>query len=348
MHRLPSSQKVIKVFTNFSLKHFNTFHVEAFADKFLQFDSRVELQKWLKSEKTLEKNEFLVMGGGSNLLFTSDFHGTIIHPMITGIELIGEEGDDVLVRLGAGEQWDHCVAWAVENGLGGIENLSLIPGMAGAAPVQNIGAYGVELKDVMVWAEGLWLKDGASFRLYNHECSFDYRYSIFKGPLKNQTVITSVVVRLQKKPVFQLEYGTVSLAVEERGGVSLKNIRDAVVEIRASKLPDPDKLGNAGSFFKNPVIDAQEYRELLKKFPKMPGYPLPHGERMKVPAGWLIEQGGWKGSVRGRAGVHVSQALVLVNHGGATGSEILALAQAIESDVCKKFGIQLEREVNVY
>lgn len=334
--------------THFSLKNFNTFHIEAFADQFFRFNSAMELQKWLKSEESQEQHEFLVMGGGSNLLFTGDFYGTILHPAITGIEIIGEEGDEVLVRLGAGEEWDHCVAWAVENGLGGIENLSLIPGMAGAAPVQNIGAYGVELKDVFEYAEGLFLADGGFFRLYNHECNFDYRYSIFKGPLKYQTVITSVVLRLQKKPAFQLGYGTVSLAVEERGGVSLKNIRDAVVEIRASKLPDPDKLGNAGSFFKNPVIHVQEHRALLQKWPQIPGYPLPDGERIKVPAGWLIEQGGWKGLVRGRAGVHHNQALVLVNHGGATGSEVLALAQAIESDVWQKFGIRLEREVNVY
>lgn len=331
-------------YTNYSLKKRNTFGLEAKAKDFFVFQNSKELSTWLAQRHS--EGQILVIGGGSNLLFTKDYEGIVLSPELKGIEIIREEKNEVLVRFAAGEEWDSCVQWAVENGLGGIENLSYIPGNAGAAPVQNIGAYGVEVADVVKSVEGVMLEDGSPFRKYHGECDFDYRYSIFKGPLKNKVVMTGVVLRLSRKPEFSLDYGAVRERVNLLGGPSLANIRKAIVDIRKEKLPEPDELGNAGSFFKNPVVEASFYQQLQKKWPEIPGYVLQNGEKVKVPAGWLIEKAGWKGREFGNAGVHKKQALVLINRGNATGSEIAGLAKAIQEDVYSRFSVQLNPEVN--
>jgi UDP-N-acetylmuramate dehydrogenase len=332
-------------YTDFSLKKHNTFGLEARARDFYSFENSDELQRWLQKYQPGEN--VLVIGGGSNLLFTRDYDGTIISPGFRGIEVVAEDGNDVLVRFAAGEEWDYCVEWAVNHGFGGIENLSYIPGHAGAAPVQNIGAYGVEVADVTQYVEGIMLDDGTSFRKTSEECDFDYRYSVFKGPLKNKVVVTGLVLRLSRRPVFVLDYGALKERVESLGEVNLQNIRQAVVEIRKEKLPEPEELGNAGSFFKNPVVSSAKYHQLREQWPNIPGYLLEEGEKVKVPAGWLIEQSGWKGREYGNAGVHKNQALVLINRGGASGSEIESLARAIQEDVLSKFSIELHPEVNI-
>lgn len=331
-------------YTNYSLRKRNTFGLEAKAKDFFVFENSKELSTWLAQGHS--EGQILVIGGGSNLLFTKDYEGIVLSPELKGIEIIREEKNEALVRFAAGEEWDSCVQWAVENGLGGIENLSYIPGNAGAAPVQNIGAYGVEVADVVESVEGVMLEDGSPFRKSHGECDFDYRYSIFKGPLKNKVVMTGVVLRLSRKPEFSMDYGAVRERVNLLGGPSLANIRKAIVDIRKEKLPEPDELGNAGSFFKNPVVEASFYQQLQKKWPEIPGFLLQNGEKVKVPAGWLIEKAGWKGREFGNAGVHKKQALVLINRGNATGSEIAGLAKAIQEDVYSKFSVQLHPEVN--
>ncbi|WP_291856309.1 UDP-N-acetylmuramate dehydrogenase [Marinilabilia sp.] len=331
-------------YSNYSLKQHNTFGLDARAKDFWIFDNPDELGGWLHNNQS--GDQVLVIGGGSNLLFTKDYEGTILSPAFKGIEITAENGDDVWVRFAAGEEWDYCVEWAVERGLGGIENLSYIPGHAGAAPVQNIGAYGVEVADVLAFVEGFMLGDGTFFRKTREECDFDYRYSIFKGPLKNKVVVTGVVLRLSKNLKFLLDYGTVKDRVRSLGEPSLGNIRKAVVDIRKEKLPEPKVLGNAGSFFKNPVVTISFYQQLQEKWPDIPGYRLEAGKKVKVPAGWLIEKTGWKGREYGNAGVHKNQALVLINRGGATGSEIANLARAIQDDVLTTFNIELQPEVN--
>ncbi len=327
------------------LTPYATFKINAEADHFFKFGELGELQNWLQQKPIFES--VFVLGGGSNVLFTQNYSGAIIHPVFKGIEIVGEENDDVLVSFAAGEEWDKCVEWAVNNNLYGIENLSYIPGNAGAAPVQNIGAYGVELADVMVSVEGIYLENGAEFKKTKSACNFDYRYSIFKGPLKNRTVITKLVIKLSRRPHFHLGYGNVKEAAESLGELNLENIRRAIIQIRKEKLPDPKVVGNAGSFFKNPVVDRSFYEKLQKQFPTLPGYERPGTSAIKIAAGWLIEQAGWKGRSVGRAGVHDRQALVLINKGGATGEEIAGLASEIQADVFLKFGITLEPEVNI-
>lgn len=334
----------MEYFKNFSLLEYNTFHINVQASSFFRFQTVKELQEWLSEKR---EKDLLVIGGGSNLLFTRDYRGSILYPDFKGMDILYEEGDEVLVRFAAGEEWDSCVQWAVDQGLGGIENLSYIPGRAGAAPVQNIGAYGVELADLMEYTEGVWLDNGEAFRRYRSECDFDYRYSVFKGPSRNKIVITSVVLRLSRKPRFKLDYGSVKCAVEDLGGINLKNVRAAIIGIRRDKLPDPEIKGNAGSFFKNPVVDFCIFEELKEEWRDIPGYELPGKQMVKIPAGWLIEKCGWKGMTLGRAAVHDKQALVLVNNGGATGREIADLARTIQADVLEKFGINLEPEVNI-
>ena len=334
----------MQLFRDFSLCKYNTFQIDVQSHRFIRFDTPAELSKWVMQNPV---REVFVLGGGSNVLFTSDYEGTIIHPVFKGTEIISEQENNVMVRLGAGEEWDNCVEWAINQGLGGIENLSLIPGSAGAAPVQNIGAYGVEISELVEYVDGIWLETGQPFRMTQSECEYDYRYSIFKGPLRNKVVITSVVLRLSRQPGFRLEYGTLKDAVARLGEPDLKTIRRAVLDIRRAKLPDPAQTGNAGSFFKNPVVSKDFYQEMQKSWPKIPGHYISDGEKVKVPAGWLIEQTGWKGKQLGRAGVHPAQALVLVNLGGAEGSEIAFLAEKIKKDVLDKFGIELVPEVNI-
>ena len=292
--------------------------------------------------------EVFILGGGSNILLSKDYQGLVLKVGIKGWEVIQENEEEVLVKIGAGENWHEVVFKAVENNWGGIENLALIPGTVGAAPIQNIGAYGMELKDVLHSVEGVYLNNGQYFVFNAHDCKFGYRDSIFKNELKGKVLIAHVVLRLSKKPKLNISYGAIATVLQEKNirNPQIKDVAEAVIQIRQSKLPDPDELGNAGSFFKNPVIGNALFRELKMSFPTIPGYPQENNQT-KVPAGWLIEQAGWKGKKIGNTGAHAQQALVLVNYGAATGKEILNLAQQIQDSVYVKYGIKLEREVTV-
>jgi len=334
---------MLQVRKNISLKALNTFHFNVSASEYIETNSVKNIQEWLETEKP-DLKDVLVLGGGSNLLFSSDYSGTIIHPLFNDIKIVKEDDDTVLIEAGAGKVWDEFVEFCVNNKYYGIENLSLIPGTVGASPVQNIGAYGMEAGNVIVKVNGLFLDSGKEFSYSNSECNFGYRNSIFKKELKNRVLITSVLFRLSKKEQFDLNYGHLEDKVKEYGELTIANVRKAVISIRNSKLPDPVVTGNAGSFFKNPEIAASMYHNLKAKFPDMPGYPLKN-EKVKVPAGWLIDKAGWKGKRSGEAGVHHEQALVLVNLGKATGKDVLELASLIEKDIRDKFGIDLEKEV---
>jgi UDP-N-acetylmuramate dehydrogenase len=333
------------VLRNIPLKSLNTFGHDYKAEYFVYIKSETEAVQ-LAREGAFRRKPLLVLGGGSNLLFISDFNGIILHPVIEGIYLEEESTFDVIVSAGAGVNWDHLTDWAVARGFGGLENLSLIPGTVGAAPVQNIGAYGVEVKDSVLKVRAVEIKKGTLREFSREECSFGYRNSIFKGSLRGRYLITRVVFRLQKRPELFLDYGTLKQEAEKIGPLSLRSVRQAVINIRTSKLPDPGKIGNAGSFFKNPVITKSTAGLLSAQYPSIPLYDDSSG-RKKVSAGWLIEQCGWKGRRVGDAGVHEKQALVLVNHGNATGREILDLSEQIRHSVNEKFGIMLEREVEV-
>ena len=268
--------------------------------------------------------------------------------MIGGINIVDENSNEIIVAAGSGVIWDELVEWCVEKGFGGIENLSFIPGTVGASAVQNIGAYGVELKDVFYKVEGFYIETGEKFLFYLPECTFDYRYSIFKGELKDKVIITQLFLKLTRKPEFRLEYGAIKSELERRNEIiSLQSIRNAIIDIRNAKLPNPAITGNAGSFFKNPVVDGQLFSSIKNRYPDMPFYEVNSGNLYKIPAGWLIEQSGWKGKNIGRAGVHPQQALVIVNLGGATGNEIIKLVTAIEKDIYEKFRIILEKEVSI-
>ena len=336
---------MLEIKKDFSLKEFNTFHLDVKTSEYIKFDNTQEIRTWIKESKPDPDNIF-IMGGGSNLLFTSDYAGTIIHPAIDNISIVEENSKYIYLKAEAGIVWDDFVEYCVSNSFYGVENLSLIPGNVGATPVQNIGAYGAEVKDTIEKVQGIFLNTGDEFSLKNDECRFGYRSSIFKHELRKQCLITSVVFRLSKKPGLNLKYGHLKDKVMEIGELNIKNIRKAVIETRKEKLPDPDKTGNAGSFFKNPEISLNEYNELKSKTPDIPGYFLTD-DKVKVPAGWLIDKAGWKGKRTGNAGVHHEQALVLVNLNNATGKEILNLASRIEADIKNKFGIELEKEIIV-
>lgn len=329
---------------NYSLKPYNTFGIETKADYFFQFDTVNEIQSFL-NENSVESVNYLILGGGSNILFTSDYEGLILHPNIKGIETVEENDNSVLVKVGANENWDEFVAWAVSNGYGGIENLSNIPGVVGAVPVQNIGAYGVEASQVVEKLDAISIESKKQVEFKNFHCEFDYRNSVFKNEYKNLFIITHVYFRLSKKPVFNLEYGAIKIELENYDKINLKNIREVIIKIRESKLPDPEEIGNAGSFFKNPIVETQFAEELLTKFPDCPNYEMDN-TKTKLAAGWLIEQCGWKGKHVGQAGVHKDQALVLVNLGNAKGYEVLQLANDIKKSVLFKYGVKLEMEVN--
>ena len=311
------------------------------ADSLIDWASTDELKNVLHD---IEK-PILMVGGGSNLLFMGDFRGTVLHSTISSIDVIGGDSDHVHVRVGAGVIWDDFVAWCSINGYWGVENLSAIPGEVGASAVQNIGAYGVEAKDVIDTVQTICLADGSERDFTNAECRYAYRQSIFKNELKGQYAVTYVLFTLSKVPQPKLGYGVIAQEVERLGGPTLENIRKAVISIRESKLPDPKVLGNAGSFFMNPVITEQEFNIIRSNYPDVPSYPAPDG-MVKVPAGWLIEKTGWKGRSLGPAAVYEKQALVLVNKGGATGADIKHLADTIIEDVKQKFGITLSAEVN--
>ena len=325
---------------NCSLAGRNTFGMDVRADHMLEWSTPEELISQLQD---IEK-PVLMIGGGSNLLFMGDFNGTVIHSTISTIEVLGNTGDNVHVKVGAGVVWDDFVAWCTVNGLWGVENLSAIPGEVGASAVQNIGAYGVEAKDVIDTVQTICLEDGSERDFSNAECKYAYRQSIFKNELKGQYAVAYVIFKLSRKPQPKLGYGALGQEVERLGGPTLNNIRQAVISIRDSKLPDLKILGNAGSFFMNPVVTEQEFDIIRNNHPDVPSYPAPGG--IKVPAGWLIEKCGWKGRSLGPAAVYDKQALVLVNKGGATGADIKHLADAIIADVKQKFGITLSTEVN--
>ena len=336
----------MKSYTNSTLKEFNTFHIDALAESIVVFETEQEAQKFFKEYHSTEEN-YLVIGGGSNLLFTSDFKGKIFKIENKGFQVIDEKGPDVWVKVAAGEEWDDLVAWAVEQGYGGIENLSLIPGTVGAAPVQNIGAYGVEFKDVFNSLECIEIENGEKRTFYLQELEFDYRDSIFKSKLKNKFIITSVVIKLSIFPKLDLHYGHLKEVAQEMSGKNypdIKDIRQAVIKIRESKLPNTDETGNAGSFFKNPVINSAEYKILLSNYPDLVSYPL-ENDKYKLAAAWLIEKAGLKGFQLGNAATHNNHALILINNGNATGKEIQELAAYIQEKVKEKFGISLEAEV---
>ena len=325
---------------NCSLADRNSFGMDVRADSLIDWASTDELKNALPD---IEK-PVLMIGGGSNLLFMGDFKGTVLHSTISTIEIIGSTDDHVHVKVGAGVVWDDFVAWCTVNGLWGVENLSAIPGEVGASAVQNIGAYGVEAKDVIDTVQTICLADGSERDFSNSECCYAYRQSIFKNELKGQYAVAYVIYTLSKVPQPKLGYGALEQEVERLGGATLANIRKAVISIRESKLPDPKVLGNAGSFFMNPVISGEEFNIIRSNYPDVPSYPAPGG--IKVPAGWLIEKTGWKGRSLGPAAVYDKQALVLVNKGGATGADIKRLADTIIADVKQKFGITLSTEVN--
>lgn len=329
---------------NFSLKPLNTFGIDVKARYFARAETLEELTELLSNNRDLFP--FLILGGGSNILFTKDYDGLVVQPALKGITITDDDLENSVVEAGAGEKWDDFVKWAVENNLGGIENLSLIPGSTGSSPIQNIGAYGAEVKEVIDRVHYLDLETFNMESITNDQCRFGYRSSIFKSTLKNRVIITSVVFRLRHNPLFNTAYGTLHDEVAKMGGQSLDNIRKAVIRIRESKLPDPEITGNAGSFFKNPVIDTMTAQQLNSQYSSMPVFPV-NEKWTKIPAGWLIEQCGWKGSRSGNAGVHDKQALVLVNLGNARGYEIRDLALQISDSVFEKFGIQLEPEVNI-
>ncbi|WP_372751956.1 UDP-N-acetylmuramate dehydrogenase [Labilibaculum sp.] len=329
---------------NYSLKEHNTFGIEANAKYFFEFDTLEEIHDFL-SKNDIVSIQYLITGGGSNLLFTEDFNGLIIHPNILGIKILEEDDESVLVQVGANEVWDDFVAWTVSKGLAGIENLSLIPGVVGATPIQNIGAYGVEVKEVIESVEAICVETNKEVTFSNANCEFDYRNSVFKNEYKNQFIITQVNFRFLKNKAFKVHYGTIAKELENYTEVNLKNIREVIIKIRESKLPDPKQLGNAGSFFKNPIVNKTQADVLQEKHPNMPIYEL-NEMQSKLAAGWLIEQCGWKGKRIGDAGVHKDQALVIVNYGAAKGSDILHLANDIRKSVLYKFGVKLELEVN--
>ena len=332
---------------NISLKKYNTFGVDVKADFFVEV-SEVQILLDIINSSEIKNLPKLILGGGSNILFTDDFHGMVMKLSIPGISIVEEDKSTVLVEAGAGVNWHNLVQFCVDRNFGGIENLSLIPGTVGAAPIQNIGAYGQELKDVFDSLTGFYLEDGTTRTFSKHECNYGYRVSIFKRELKGKFIITNVRLRLNKDPVFNLSYGTVKNEVDKLNlkEITVKDISKVICDIRKSKLPDPALIGNAGSFFKNPEVSFEKFSELQKDFPDVSGYRQENS--VKLAAGWLIEKCGWKGKRIGNTGSHSKQALVLVNYGGANGNEIHQLSQDIKNSVFEKFGILLSEEVNIY
>ncbi len=337
---------MIRSFEYISLKGRHTFGIDVKARYLFEYHLVSELRELLQNP-ICHESELLQMGAGSNLLFLSDYPGVILHSCISGIEVVEQHDDYVIVKAGAGVEWDSLVEWCVERDFGGVENLSLIPGDAGAAPVQNIGAYGVEFKDVFHACDAISIADGSNLHFTWDDCEFGYRDSVFKNRLKNKVVITYVYLKLSRNPSLILEYGNLKDAVAILGGPSLRNIRQAVIRIRQSKLPDPSQYGNAGSFFKNPVVDIKVLEEIQAMYSHVPFYNTDVSGKVKIPAGWLIDRLGWKGKSVGNAGVHKHQALVLINLGGALGTEVKELAHQISADVKQNFNIDLECEVNM-
>lgn len=330
-----------------SLKNYNTFHIDISAKYFTEVDTVADIQELVKDKRFVNEKHF-ILGSGSNVLFTKDFDGIIVKNSIKGIRQVYEDEHYVRFKAAGGETWHQFVLYCVNRNLGGIENLSLIPGEVGATPIQNIGAYGTEVNTIIDEVEVIELASGNVSTLSYAECEFGYRDSIFKNRYKDKFMVTAVTYRLSKKPHFKVSYGDIEKMLAEMGvkELSVKAISDAVIAIRSSKLPDPIKLGNAGSFFKNPAIEKKIFEQLLLSHHGMPHYPFKDG-LVKVPAGWLIEQCGWKGKRVGHTGAHEHHALVLVNYGGASGREIYSLALEIQKSVQERFGITIEPEVNI-
>lgn len=340
-----NSNTVVILQHNISLRPFNTFGMDVKAKDFAEISAESEIPAILRIISRYE-GPVLFLGGGSNILFTQDFDGLVIKVSTKGIEIIDQDNDYVYVRGMAGENWDDFVQYCVKRNYGGLENLSLIPGNVGSSPIQNIGAYGVEIKDTFYMLDAVSLRTGEFREFIAGECEFGYRSSVFKNELKGQYLILSVTFRLKKRPVLNTSYGAITAELEAIGEApSVKSVAAAICNIRRSKLPDPLELGNAGSFFKNPVVSKAVYQELNSLYPGIPAYQT--GDEVKLAAGWLIEQCGWKGFREGDAGVHARQALVLVNYGNASGTQVYSLAQKIIESVKEKFKVQLEAEVNV-
>ena len=334
----------MKVIHNVSLKPYNTFGIDVRASKFIKIKEIEDLKKILR--KTYAE-ELFILGGGSNMLLTGDIHKTVLQIDLKGKEVVEEKNDHVIIKAHAGENWHEFVLWTLEQNFGGLENLSLIPGNVGTSPIQNIGAYGVELKDSFVSCEAINIQTLESRTFPLEDCDFGYRNSVFKNKLKGQYIITSVNFKLSSKNhQLKMDYGAIRTELEALENPTIKDISNAVIKIRESKLPNPAEIGNSGSFFKNPVISAKVFKNLQKQFPEIPSYPISETE-VKVPAGWLIDQSGLKGYRDGDAGVHKKQALVLVNYGNASGNDILMLSIKVREVVKEKFGIDLEPEVNI-
>ncbi|BDB52773.1 UDP-N-acetylmuramate dehydrogenase [Flavobacterium ammonificans] len=332
--------------SNFSLKNYNTFGIEAKAKQFIAVHSLDELKTVLVENPTEKK---FILGGGSNMLLTQDINALVIHIDLKGKKIIDENDDFVWVESQAGENWHEFVLWTIDQNFGGLENMSLIPGNVGTTPVQNIGAYGAEIKDHFISCQAISIANQELRTFQNEECRFGYRESIFKNEVKDQYIITSVVFKLTKRNhKINTSYGDILGELEKNNiqNPSLKDVSNAVIAIRQSKLPDPKELGNSGSFFKNPIVPKSDFEKIHQRFPEMKYFEVSTTE-VKVPAGWLIEQAGFKGKRFGDAGVHKNQALVLVNYGNATGQEILAVSKDIQETVFKTFGIRIEAEVNV-
>ena len=335
-----------KIFNNYSLKNLNSFGIDIKAKLFSNFKSENELIKLL-FDKSLEDKPIFILGDGSNTLFTKDFNGVILANKINGIEIISEDQASMTIRVGAGENWHDFVLWSIEKDLSGIENLALIPGLVGASPIQNIGAYGTEVKDVITKVNYVELDTGFKKELSNYECKFKYRNSIFKNQLKDKTVVTYVTYKLSKKPLNNIQYGAITDELKRlQKDPSPASIAEAVINIRNKKLPNPKLLGNSGSFFKNPIINNKDFKKLKNIFPNIISYKISN-THTKLAAGWLIEDAGYKGYRLGDAGVHKNQALVLVNYGQASGKDILDLANMIKEKIKAKYGFNLEPEVNI-
>lgn len=331
-----------------SLTSYNTFGIESKAKYFTQFESIEDLVE-IRETSYFKEESKLILGGGSNVLFTKNQDALVLLNQVKGIEVISEDADSYLIAVGGGENWHEFVLFCIENNYAGIENMSLIPGSVGASPMQNIGAYGTEIKDVFYSLDAFHLETGEVHTFDNKSCNFGYRESVFKNKYKGEYIITKVVYRLQKKASVNTSYGAINqqLELKKIASPTIKDVSDAVIAIRQSKLPDPKEIGNSGSFFKNPIVSNTLIEKVKKEYPNLSTYPIDESSS-KVAAGWLIDQAGWKGkTIANKYGVHKNQALVLVNYGGATGSQIYDLSSDIIDSVKDKYGIELEREVNI-
>ena len=337
----------MNVIENYPLIKLNTFGIDVKAKYFTSINTVNELIEIKKSEK-FKDYELLILGGGSNILFTKDFNGLVILNNIKGKEIVDQNDDSIILKIGAGENWHELVMYCVDNGWGGIENLSLIPGNTGTAPMQNIGAYGVEIKETFVELEALEISSGKIVKFSNSECEFGYRESVFKNKMKNKYIILNITLELNKNPILNINYGDVKAILETKKieTPTIKDVSNAIISIRQRKLPDPKKIGNSGSFFKNPVVNFNKLKKLKEKHPNIVNYPINKNE-FKIAAGWMIEKAGWKGKTINNYGVHKNQSLVLVNYGDAKGIEIYNLSKKIIVDIEEKFGISLVREVNI-